>query len=134
MKLNDEERNLLVGMEMEKAKCFLDQAEEMTRLKYWDIASNRYYYACFHAIQALLIKNGLYAHTHDGLLTLFGLHFVKKGIVDNELGAFMSRMEQLREKGDYNCYYSVTEEEIETIIDPTKKLIQRIEELLSEEK
>ena len=134
MKLNDEERNLLVGMEMEKAKRFLDQAEEMTRLKYWDIASNRYYYACFHAIQALLIKNGLYAHTHDGLLTLFGLHFVKKGIVDNELGAFMSRIEQLREKGDYNCYYSVTEEEIETIIDPTKKLIQRIEELLSEEK
>lgn len=132
MKLTDEERNLLVGMEMEKAKRFLDQAEEMTRLKYWDIASNRYYYACFHAIQALLIKNGLYAHTHDGLLTLFGLHFVKKGMVDNELGAFMSRMEQLREKGDYNCYYSVTEEEIGTIVDPTKKLIQRIEELLSD--
>lgn len=61
MKLNDEERNLLVVLEMEKANRFLDQAEEMTRLKYWDIASNRYYYACFHAIQALLIKNGLYA-------------------------------------------------------------------------
>ena len=56
---------------------------------------------------------------------------MKNGIVDNELGAFMSRMEQLREKGDYNCYYSVTEEEIKTIIDPTKKLIHRIEELLT---
>lgn len=131
MKLTDEERDLLVGMEMEKAKRFLDQAEEMTRLKYWDIASNRYYYACFHAIQALLIKNGLYAHTHDGLLTLFGLHFVKKGIVDTELGAFMSRMEQLRQKGDYNCYYSVTEEEIKTITEPTELLIKRIEELLN---
>ena len=112
MKLTDEERNLVVGLEMEKVYRFLNQAEEMTQLKHWDIASNRYYYACFHAIQALLIKNGLYAHTHDGLLTLFGLHFVKKGLVENELGAFMSRMEQLREKGDYNCYYSVTEEEI----------------------
>lgn len=85
MKLTDEERTLLVSLEMEKAHQFLDQAKEMTRLNYWDIASNRYYYACFHAIQALLIKNGLYAHTHDGLLTLFGLHFVKKGILLSRL-------------------------------------------------
>ena len=41
-------------------------------------------------------------------------------------------MEQLREKGDYNCFYSITEEEIKTITEPTKELIQRIEELLAE--
>ena len=41
-------------------------------------------------------------------------------------------MEQLREKGDYNCYYSITEEEIETIIGPTKELIEKVEELLKE--
>ena len=100
--------------------------------QYWDIASNRYYYACYHAVQALLIKSELVAHTHDGLLTQFGLHFVKAGKVASRLGAFLSRMEQLREKGDYNCYYSITEEEIDTIVEPTKELIQRIEELLTE--
>ena len=78
------------------------------------------------------IKNELVAHTHDGLLTLFGLHFVKAGKVDPKLGAFLSRMEQLREKGDYNCYYAITEEEIQTITEPTKELIQKIEELLNE--
>ena len=115
---------------MEKAHRFLEQADEMCKQKYWDIASNRYYYACYHAVQALLIKNELFAHTHDGLLTLFGLHFVKTGKVSSELGAFLSRMEQLREKGDYNCYYSITEEEIETIIGPTKELIKKVEELV----
>ena len=28
------------------------------------------------------------------------------------------------------CYYAITEEEIETIIEPTKELIQKVEELL----
>ena len=36
------------------------------------------------------------------------------------------------EKGDYNCYYAITEEEIQTIIEPTKELIRRIEGLLAE--
>ena len=57
MKLTDEERNSLVILQPEKAKVFLKQADEMFDMKYWDIASNRYYYACFHAVQALLIQN-----------------------------------------------------------------------------
>ena len=132
MKLTDEEREIVVGLQMEKAHRFLEQAEEMCKQQYWDIASNRYYYACYHAVQALLIKDELVAHTHDGLLTLFGLHFVKAGKVEPKLGAFLSRMEQLREKGDYNCYYAITEEEIKTIIEPTKELIEKVEELLKE--
>ena len=77
MKLTDEERNSLVILQLEKAKVFLKQADEMFDLKYWDIASNRYYYACFHAVQALLIQNGLSCKTHDGLIACFGLNFIK---------------------------------------------------------
>ena len=75
MKLTNEERQIVVSLQIEKAHRFLEQADEMCRQKYWDIASNRYYYACYHAVQALLIKNELVAHTHNGLLTQFGLHF-----------------------------------------------------------
>ena len=60
MSLSEEERNALVTLQMEKARTFLQQADEMYVLKYWDIASNRYYYACFHAVQALLIKHRLF--------------------------------------------------------------------------
>ena len=64
MKLKEEERNTLVRLQMEKSHLFLQQADEMYKQHYWDIASNRYYYACYHAVQALLIKNGLSSHTH----------------------------------------------------------------------
>ena len=130
MSLSEEDRQILVRLQMEKARTFLSQADEMYRQKYWDIASNRYYYACFHAVQALLIHNGLSVRTHDGLITVFGLHFVKTGKVESRLGAFLSRMEQLREKGDYNCIYTVSEDEISTMAEPAKELIEKIEELL----
>lgn len=55
MALNDEERKTMVGLEMEKADRFLKQASMMTDMEQWDIAANRYYYACFHAVQALFI-------------------------------------------------------------------------------
>ena len=132
MKLKEEDRNTIVKLQMEKAHLFLQQANEMYKQQYWDIASNRYYYACYHAVQALLIKNGLNSHTHDGLITSFGLHFVKTGKIDRKLGAFLSRIEQLRKKGDYNCFYFVSEEEIASMIEPAKELILRIEELVEE--
>ena len=78
----------------------------------------------------MLINYGLSVRTHDGLITAFGLHFVKTGKVDSRLGAFLSRMEQLREKGDYNCIYTVSEDEISTMAEPAKELIEKIEELL----
>ena len=122
MKLTDEERNSLVILQLEKAKVFLKQADEMFDLKYWDIASNRYYYACFHAVQALLIQNGLSCKTHDGLIACFGLNFIKTGKISARLGSFLARMEQLRQKGDYNCIYSISEDEISTIKAPARLL------------
>ena len=130
MGLSEEERKTIVGLEMEKADRFLKQAGMMCDLKQWDIAANRYYYACFHAVQALFIHNGLASRTHSGMLTQLGLHFIKTGIIEDELGAFLTRMEQLREKGDYNCIFEVTEEELITFIEPAHKLIERINKLI----
>lgn len=48
-------KKTLVGLQVEKAKRFLAQADEMVELKHWDLVANRYYYASFHAVQALFI-------------------------------------------------------------------------------
>lgn len=108
MGLNDEERKTIVGLELEKADRFLKQANTMCDMEQWDMAANRYYYACFHAVQALFIHNKLASRRHSGMLTQLGLHFIKPGIIEDRLGAFLTRMEQLREKGDYNCLIEVT--------------------------
>ena len=64
------------------------------------------------------------------MLSQFGLHFIKTGIIEDRLGAFLTRMEQLREKGDYNCIFSVNEEELCTIVEPAKEMIKVITDLI----
>ena len=59
MSLNDDERKTMVGLQMEKDNRFLEQAEMVQELKQWDLAANRYYYACFHAVQALFIHKDI---------------------------------------------------------------------------
>ena len=40
-------------------------------------------------------------------------------------------MEQLREKGDYNCLFSVSEEEMGSIIEPALELVKVITTLIN---
>ncbi len=131
MSLNDEERRTMVALEIEKAHRFLNQAQMVQDMQQWDLAANRYYYACFHAVQALFIHNGLASKTHSGMLSQFGLHFIKPGIIEDRLGGFLTRMEQMREKGDYNCLISINEEELNTIIEPARELVKVIEDLVT---
>ena len=130
MSLNDEDRRTMVALEMEKAHRFLDQAQMVQEMQQWDLAANRYYYACFHAVQALFIHNGLASKRHSGMLSQFGLHFIKTGLIEDRLGGFLTRMEQLREKGDYNCLFAISKDDLDTIIEPAKELIQVIEEMV----
>ena len=69
--------------------------------------------------------------THAGTLGVFGMHFVKTGKIDKELGAFFSRMEQLRMKADYNCEYNVSKSEVESMIEPAHDFIEAIESLIT---
>lgn len=130
MSLNDEERKTMVGLQLEKANRFMEQAEMVRGLQQWDLSANRYYYACFHAVQALFIHKGLASKTHTGMLRQFGLHFIKTGIIEDRLGGFLTRMEQLREKSDYNCLFSISEEELCTIIEPAHELLKVINDLI----
>jgi uncharacterized protein (UPF0332 family) len=130
MSLNDDERKTMVTLQMEKANRFLEQAEMVRGLQQWDLAANRYYYACFHAVQALFIHDGLASKRHSGMLSQFGKYFIKTGIIEDRLGGFLTRMEQLREKGDYNCIFSVNEEELCTIVEPAHELVKVIASLI----
>lgn len=130
MSLTDEERRSIVSLRMSKAHAFLLQAGKMVELQLWDLAANRFYYACFHAAQAALVHDGLAAHTHAGTLSVFGQKFIRTERIDKSLGAFFSRMEQLRMKADYNCAYDVTQDDVESMIQPACDFISAIEQIV----
>lgn len=129
--MDEENKKLLITLQLEKAHHFLRQADEMFSLKHWDLAANRYYYACYHAVQGLFIAKDIpIAEKHASVVNLFSLHFVKSGIVEPTLGSFLARMMQLRQKADYNCFYDIKEEELNDYVVLSKKLIDTIEKLI----
>ena len=64
MKLTDVERKTIVNLEYEKSLSFLKQVDDIAAMNFWDTAANRMYYAIFHAVLALLIKDGYKVSTH----------------------------------------------------------------------
>jgi len=125
----------LVDLQMEKANRFLRQAEEMYAMQYWDLAANRFYYACYHAVQGLFIAYGLpAAKKHSGAVTQFSLHFVKSQKVEVTYGSFFARMMQLRQKADYNCAYDITEKDLMEQVNLSRSFICKIEQLIRDTK
>ena len=127
MSLNDEEREIMVEFEIERAHRLIDQFPILEEAKLWDTLANRVYYAVFHAVTALLIKNGLHAGSHQGVSVLFSKHFVKEGLIDAEYGKFFARLENMREKSDYTCLFETTEDEVLPMIPQAKALVAIIE-------
>lgn len=130
MSLTEEERRIVVDLEIEKAWKIAGQTEELSKLGYWDNIANRLYYAVFHAVSALLIRDGHKVSTHKGAVLSFGQHYVKTGIMNIDDARLYSQLQTIREKSDYNCAYEVSEDEIAPKIEQTKLLISKIERFI----
>ena len=65
MSLKEEDRNALILIRLKRAKETMSEVYGNVQLGYWRIVANRLYYACYYAVSALLIKNGLTTHEID---------------------------------------------------------------------
>ena len=130
MSLSDEERDAIVFYRIQKAKETWKEAEGIAKLGYWNAVINRLYYACYYLTSALLIHNGHSAQTHSGVIRLFGLNFIAKGIISKELSKFYSKLFELRQTGDYDDLYNLTEEEVQPLIGLAFKYIMELESLI----
>lgn len=126
MSLNDEERQIIVNLEKEKALNTFGEMEILRQAGLWNNIANRLYYAAFHAVSALLIHDRHSIGTHQGAVIMLHQYYVKTGILSKEDGAFYSQLQTMREKSDYNCTYNATEEDIVPRIEQTKQFIDRV--------
>jgi len=130
MTLPNENRNKLIKLRFQKAKETFAEIENLVLLGYWRTAANRLYYSCYYAVSSLLIKNEIKAHTHSGVISQFGLYFVKTDIFSQKEGRFFKRLFELRQDGDYDDWITITEEDILPLIEPVSDFIAKIEQLI----
>ncbi len=103
----------------------------MQQQGHWNACANRLYYAAFYAVSALLVKDGHLASKHSGVKALFNQHYVKPGVFDKEDGRFYSHLFDLRQEGDYIDFVILDANIVESLIEPTAVLIDKVRAVIS---
>lgn len=129
--MNEQDRSDLVNYRIMRARETLNEISLHIEHKLWNTAVNRLYYACYYAVIALLVKNDIKATTHAGVRQMFGLHFIKNGKIDSNLGKFYSEIFDLRQTGDYDDFIIFSKEEVLDLLAPANALITAIENILN---
>ena len=128
MSLSKEERDVIVKMQMEKSDRFISEAVSVARMGLWDLVANRLYYSVFHAVAGLFIHDGIEVRSHKGAVVMFGQKYVSTGAFDSKWGRFYAKLQDIREKCDYNLVYVSTEDEMAPLIEEAKELIAIIKQ------
>ena len=126
MSLTNEERQIMVTLEMEKADRFFIQAKKNAEIQEWDVVANRLYCALFDAVSALFIHDAHKVGSHKGAVMIFGQHYVRTGIFTANEGRFYSQLQTMREKADYNSAWQTTEDIIVPVIEPVGQFLEKI--------
>lgn len=124
---------------IEQSQKELDTALELMKVaklnadnKFYNSAINRLYYACFHSVNAMLPSRGIENYkSHDGAKLLFGLNFVKTGIVDKQWGRFFTTIMQYRNDSDYDVYTIYTKKDVDEIYPQCEEFISLAIQLIS---
>lgn len=126
MALDPSIKQIATKLLLEKSDKNMEQAIRTAELGYWDLVANRLYYAVFHAINAMLLIDGIKTGTHKGVSLQFGKSYVLTGIFNRKDGILYSRLQTMREKADYQNTFSLDEEEGRQLIASADELRLRI--------
>jgi uncharacterized protein (UPF0332 family) len=96
----------------------------------WNSAINRLYYACFYVASALLLKRGVGAKSHAGVIAKFSECVVRTGEVTADEYRVFSKLLNWRTKGDYNDMFDFSKEDVDDILQPTRQFIDKVKTLL----
>jgi uncharacterized protein (UPF0332 family) len=123
--------NELIQYRLSRALETFEEATILSKESHWNATANRLYYACFYAVSALLLKNGLSISIHNGVKTEFHKSFVKSAIISKQSGRTYSRLFNLRQEGDYLDFKRLEKEDVESFFLETKEFITEITILLN---
>lgn len=128
--MNEEDQAALIRYRLSRANHTLHEVKDHISHGYYHTAINRTYYACFYAISALLLKNGIKAQTHSGIRQMFGLHFIQTGLISRELGRSFSELFDYRHTSDYDDFIEFDKNTVEELLSKGSELIKEIVKLV----
>ena len=121
--MDDNSSVTLSKYRLEQSKENLEEAEALFNINKFKGASNRAYYAIFHAIKAILALEQIDFKKHSSVIAYFNKTYINTGIFQKDLGKRISQARFYREKSDYIAFYIITKEDSEEQIKTAKEMI-----------
>ena len=116
-----------------RARESIGEAEVVLASGYLNAAVSRAYYACFYAVSALLLTEGLSSSKHSGVRSLFERHWIKPGRAPVELGRFYGHIFDQRHKGDYADLTRFSEPDVRQWVGEAKAFVDHIAAMIEGE-
>ncbi len=129
MTLGPAEKKTLSDVRMNKAGEFLSDAEKTLKEGLYRTSINRSYYALLNATRSLLILEGSNPLSHDGIVTMLSLHFIKRGLLPVELGKAYKKLLSLRSDADYGDFDEAGNDEAQESFRSAQDAIEKIDEV-----
>jgi uncharacterized protein (UPF0332 family) len=105
--MTDDNRDINVGAELQKASQSLRAADQLIDFGLYDDAMSRLYYGVFHLASCALLAVGIEVGSHKSLQSLFALHLVKPGLVPPGSNRTLSSLIALRHQADYSRHFAM---------------------------
>ncbi len=117
---------------LERADIYLQSAKLLLDAGDYESSVSRTYYAMFFATEALLLSKNISSSSHKGVISGFGLHFIKTGIFPKEMGRELNRAFGKRQIGDYEFQLLILKGEAEGMLQSGNQFVDNIRQYLVE--
>ena len=130
--MTNDERKDIVLYRLENAKNTLAEVLSHIENGFYNTAVNRMYYACYYAVSALLVANGIQVKSHEGVRQQWGLHFVLTGKISKEQGQFYSMLFSKRTAGDYEDFLTHNKETADSLYPRCVEFISQVASVVND--
>ena len=127
MNINIKDKKILSDVRMDRAREFLADAYANFKDQRYRTAVNRSYYASLSAIRALLILEGINPETHEGVLTMLSLRFIKTEILPVHIIKIFKTLFSKRTDVDYGDFDTTSSADAEESLKSAEEIIGAID-------
>lgn len=131
MALTLDEKKAIISYRIQKSQQTFIEAKDNAKMNHWNLVANRMYYALFHMASALLIDKGFMSKTHSGVICILGQEFVTKGLLSSDEGCLISRLQNMRQSGDYDDMFDWREDDVLPLFEQVETLLQKMNKLIT---
>lgn len=127
MIISIKDKKILSDVRMDRAREFLADAHANFKDQRYRTTVNRAYYASLSALRALLILEGINPETHEGVLTMLSLRFIKTEILPVHIIKNFKILFSKRTDVDYGDFDTTSSSDAEESLKSAEEIIEAID-------